>query len=284
MEKDYVAFSLIDSAKRNHTNKEYNKALSELDQSLSIKNDTAFAYFLRTVIFTEIGNYDEAVRSIDRAIAIIPNSDDNYYWRGIANYRKGNYAWAIEDFNQAIRLSPKDDEYYSCRAAAYMDAGNYKEARKDAEKAISINQSSDGYMILARICDFTGDYRNQLQYCEKIIALSGDDYDGLSSTLMAYYMMGKFREAIVVGERIVNGNMLYQAGDIANIYGILASCCCGLGEADKALHYVEKEIKVRYNGELENVELAKRDIGLEITRLANIMSEKKLAWGKQYSN
>ncbi|WP_017654707.1 serine/threonine-protein kinase [Fortiea contorta] len=107
------------------------------------------------------GNYQGAVGDLTEVITISPQNALAYNRRGDAFYRLGNYEKARADASRAIRLNPQDGNAYYDRAFALYGLEKYPEAIADYTKAIKLNsQSAYAYygrgMARAQIRDYQG--------------------------------------------------------------------------------------------------------------------------------
>lgn len=125
--------SVIDKSKE-----EYDKAISDYTQVLTIYpyyaeiyNNRGNAYFLK-------GEYDKAISDYTQALRIDSKDIKTYQKRGTVYIKNREYDKAIFDFDQAIRINPKDVKAYYNRAVAYSGKGEYDKAWEDVKKLRSL--------------------------------------------------------------------------------------------------------------------------------------------------
>jgi tetratricopeptide (TPR) repeat protein len=125
--------SVIDKNKE-----EYDKAISDYTQVLTIYpyyaeiyNNRGNAYFLK-------GEYDKAISDYTQALRIDSKDIKTYQKRGTVYIKNREYDKAIFDFDQAIRINPKDVKAYHNRAVAYSGKGEYDKAWEDVKKLRSL--------------------------------------------------------------------------------------------------------------------------------------------------
>ena len=125
--------SVIDKNKE-----EYDKAISDYTQVLTIYpyyaeiyNNRGNAYFLK-------GEYDKAISDYTQALRIDSKDIKTYQKRGTVYIKNREYDKAIFDFDQAIRINPKDVKAYYNRAVAYSGKGEYDKAWEDVKKLRSL--------------------------------------------------------------------------------------------------------------------------------------------------
>src|SRR4051812_48036804 len=63
---------------------EYDKAIAEYTQVLTMKPDFLAAYVNRGSAYIELGNYDKAIADFDAAIKVQPDMSAAYFGRGLA--------------------------------------------------------------------------------------------------------------------------------------------------------------------------------------------------------
>ena len=112
-----------DKAKYLEGDKDYEKALAVLKQSLKINSvDNAEAYFTRGWIYANQGKYREAIADFDKVIAIDYTYADAYYRRGICHIEMGNSDDACRNFEIAKSMGHKkaaDLHHLDCEFGAW---------------------------------------------------------------------------------------------------------------------------------------------------------------------
>ena len=97
----------------------------------------AIAYMNRGVAYHLKGDYDRAIIDFDQAISLDPKYASSYNGRGYAYTRKGEYDRAIADLDQAIRLNPQYAMAYITAASPMK-----RKASMTAPSPISIRPSA----------------------------------------------------------------------------------------------------------------------------------------------
>ena len=138
--------------------KEYDQALSELNQAIKIDAKDAESYNNRGSIYTFKGRYQEALADFDQALKLNPRYAKAHYNRGLAYYYLGNYQNALADLTKAIELNPKDAEAYHNRGLAHNQLGQTERALEDFNMTIALNPKlADAYFNKAAALERTGD-------------------------------------------------------------------------------------------------------------------------------
>jgi tetratricopeptide (TPR) repeat protein len=87
------------------------------DGESGAKND-AESYLNSGRAYSEKGDYDRAVADFDQAISIDPDYAEAYYNRGTAYSKKEDYDRAMTDFDRAISIDPDYAKAYNNRGCA----------------------------------------------------------------------------------------------------------------------------------------------------------------------
>jgi tetratricopeptide (TPR) repeat protein len=151
---------------------DYNRAITEFNRAIALKNDYADAYTgrgnayrkkgdaLRAIddystalkhadsraelynyrgyAYSEHGEPEKAIADFSQAIRLGRDYTDAYINRGHAHYERGSYELAIEDYNQVIRIEPRNAAAWNWRGSAWYRKDGQK-ALADFSQAITIN-------------------------------------------------------------------------------------------------------------------------------------------------
>jgi len=122
--------------------KQYNDALSDLNESIAINPNSAAAFKERGSAYRNMGRYDEAIENYSKAIAINPNYAQAYGALGICyDDGKKGFNKALENYSKAIELNPKSGTYFFNRGAFLFDNGFKGKAYQDLKKADSLGKT-----------------------------------------------------------------------------------------------------------------------------------------------
>ena len=89
---------------------------------------SATAYYSRSLVYCELGDYDHALEDVNRAVELAPDSADAYVQRGTVYSRKTNEKSALADYEKAIELDPENGFAHYIRGAAYCNAKRWRDA------------------------------------------------------------------------------------------------------------------------------------------------------------
>ena len=121
---------------------QYDKALADYAQAISLNPNYVEAYRSRANFYLDTGKVDLALADYSQIIAIDPQDISAYMIRGRI-YSVGSskdIAMALADFNKVISLSPESADAYEYRGYLYKELEKVAEAKKDLEKAASLYQ------------------------------------------------------------------------------------------------------------------------------------------------
>ena len=137
---------------------QYDKALTELNQAISINPQHFNAYFYRAKLFKALQENNKAIADFNRAVDIQPDTGMAYEERGDFFVHLKAYPEALLDYNRLVDLLPDDFYVYALRADLFEKMDNWEAALGDYSTAITLNPYySDLYAYRADIRDRLGD-------------------------------------------------------------------------------------------------------------------------------
>jgi tetratricopeptide (TPR) repeat protein len=123
--------------------KEYEKALQDIDQAISMDPAFVFGYVQRGILFRTQGKQDAALKDLNRAIEIDDQYGLAYAERGELFRQSGDTKNALEDFGRAIELDIDAVQPYLYRARLYRDQNDHLKALADLNQALRSNPRSE---------------------------------------------------------------------------------------------------------------------------------------------
>ncbi|MFB2922242.1 tetratricopeptide repeat protein [Aerosakkonema funiforme] len=128
-----------------YQDKDYQQALKDYTQAISLAPDYAIAYLKRGNVQYQLEKYQEAVADYTQAIRINPNLPEAHYNRGNSQLAVGNLQAAIKDYTEAIRINPNLAQAYNNRGIAHGLAAEGSAAVEDFSRAIAIYPITEFY-------------------------------------------------------------------------------------------------------------------------------------------
>jgi tetratricopeptide (TPR) repeat protein len=113
--------------------KQYEEAISRLDEEIPENEDNNALLLLRGKVFMEQGNYAAAIGDFSSVISADKTVPTVFLNRGHAYLKAGKYKEAINDLSKAVREDPANFDLYQERAEAYAGLLNYSSALKDMQ-------------------------------------------------------------------------------------------------------------------------------------------------------
>ncbi len=104
--------------------------------ALANQETTADDYYVQAAQKSLQKDYEGAVSSLDQAITLNPAYDDAYAHKGLANYKLKKYDQAISDCNKAIAINPLSVTAFNNRGAVYSLLNKPGLAKADQDLAL----------------------------------------------------------------------------------------------------------------------------------------------------
>lgn len=86
------------------TLKQYERAISDLDEAIRLKPDDVTAYRVRGYVYHKLGQNERAIADYTEAIHLDPHYADTYHNRGLAYGNLEQHEQARADFDMAESL------------------------------------------------------------------------------------------------------------------------------------------------------------------------------------
>lgn len=145
-------------------------ALRDLNAAIELDASYAEAHNNRGLLHVGTQDYQKAIADFGQAIATDPKFTDAWNNRGFAHFRSNEPVKALSDFDQALACDPKFVMAYNNRALLRMARKEYRQAVMDCSSAIELNGDNPRFFQLRR---------------------------------EAYRRLGKSKEALADGEKLI---------------------------------------------------------------------------------
>ncbi len=189
----------------------------------------------------------EAREMFERAIAIDPGYADAHVERGWTYLNDIKFGWtqwpdralaaADAEASRAIALDPQNASAHALQADVLKFQGDYADAEREIDRAIDLNPNSAvSQAIRASVAIFTG--RPDVARSSMELALQIDPNptgDGLMSLGVAYYLEGRYADAIALFDRFGD-----EVGEEPLWHAILAASHAQLDQDDQAAAAVDR--------------------------------------------
>jgi serine/threonine protein kinase/Tfp pilus assembly protein PilF len=142
-------YLLATSYARQGTPQGYDRAISELNQSLRVKPGHYWSYLLRGVCFLEKGDEVAASGDFGACAGLRGDLAWGYFNRGFVLDKSGKKAEAVEDYTAALARDPHFAPARMNRGLALLELRRYAEALGDFEAVATINPRGDDAALAA---------------------------------------------------------------------------------------------------------------------------------------
>ena len=172
---------LINRAKLEIENKEYDKAIENCRRALELDNIFVEAYYHIGLAFNYKKKYDNAIENFQRAVDFDKKHINSWNSMGLAYEAKEDYDNALKNLNKTIEIAPDFSE-------GWFNIGNVHKLRKEFDKAIeNYKKATEVNPEFSKALFFMGcayfdkkDYDNAIQYLEKAIKIDPNLAQGVN--------------------------------------------------------------------------------------------------------
>ncbi len=152
--------------------KEYDKALNNVNILLQQKDDDAELYQLRAMQYEARHNFQAALRDYSKALELDPSGVKFRLSRLSLNRRLKKNEDVLDDIDLLLGWHPGMFKLYIAKAEILHDMGNFKEAAKSMKKYIMyFPEDRDASFFASRINFDAGTYYTSLQYLNHLIKM-----------------------------------------------------------------------------------------------------------------
>ncbi len=130
--------------------KEFDLALSDLEEAILIERRNAELYATRALIHILMGAMDEGLADVKTALKIDPSQWVAAYAAAIHAYLTQAYDQALANLNYAQHYAPLRPEIFIYRAASYYQLGDKASAAREIDSALQVLKPKDQQIGLAR--------------------------------------------------------------------------------------------------------------------------------------
>jgi len=207
-------------------------------------------------------DFDTAAELYAKVIELDSNNIEALYKRGwCENF--WDKSKGIEDFNRVLELDSLHEGALQSLASTYGILGDHDLATAYKMKAIAINpHTASNLLYLARIAIFSGEYEKAISLCNESMELEDETQIWLQllDRAEAFYMLGKFKEAIADFEKCFNefGYGMYSC----NNYEMCGDAYKAIGNTTKGCEYWNIAVRnddPEYDPASENVKMKAKE-------------------------
>ena len=188
----------LEKAIANFKNKDYDTALSLLDEALQDNYDVPQLHYWIGKIYAEELTEERlktAIISFSEAIDLKNDYTEAYFERGKVYLKLGEVEKAINDFQKVLQLEPNKKEVYTYLAQAYLNKGE-KEKALSILKKIANEESLEFYLYIGKILLETGSFKEAIENLEKAKSLDKNNPQIYELLARGYMGTGEYLKAV----------------------------------------------------------------------------------------
>jgi tetratricopeptide (TPR) repeat protein len=136
---------LMARARAYRDSKQYDLAIADLNEALTIAPDDAELYQQRGLVYDWQGNEEAALADYEKAIELDPGDAWSHYARGMALKQLGRLDVALKAFEDALAISPNYVSAIRGHADANVKLKDWRAARDDFGKLVHLEPYDDYY-------------------------------------------------------------------------------------------------------------------------------------------
>lgn len=139
-------------------NGDIENAYKLLNAEIENNPDNGYAHCYMSLICNACNDIVLAMKAANSSIELIPENDKEYrsfayYTRSILWGNLGEWDKAIDDITKSIEINPNDAESFKTRAEMYVNTKHYEEAIDDLNHALSINSNTDVTDLMMKLIE-----------------------------------------------------------------------------------------------------------------------------------
>jgi tetratricopeptide (TPR) repeat protein len=182
------------------TNHDVVRAASSLEQAAKLSTCPilkVYYAFRRAILYGSTGNLDKAIEDLNYSIRMRPDFAYAYWVRGASFSDKKDYNRAIADYSAAIKLNSNVADFYHDRGNAREALDQWEEAIADYKKAAEVNPGfSAAFYDLGQAFGHQEQISEAIESYGRYIQLEPRDFDGYRQRAQLYEKKGEYDLAI----------------------------------------------------------------------------------------
>ncbi|RNF09456.1 TPR Domain containing protein [Trypanosoma rangeli] len=210
----------------------YPQAIADLNEAIALDASRETHHYSKALAFMGQTRYEEAQQELQKALELNPRFRTAWVHSGLLNFLQGDLFTALDCFTQAlelwdadalvheciglvycalkyndlatesftrcIRLCPENPVFYFRRGVAMINHGDFHGAYLDLHEAVHQQKFNDAqaFHSLSVVLSRLGRHAESLEYANKAIALSANNYIFLLQRAECLYTMGNYTEVL----------------------------------------------------------------------------------------
>lgn len=187
----------LDTIRESIKQKEWEKALKTIQNSLKTDPNNTNLYFLQGLTFGLTGVYNKAIEAFNKSIEIEPKFSSVWFNLGYTYSQLKDYVKAIESYMKAIEINPEYEKAWINLGNSYRESEQYQKAIDAYQKSIEINPNYEKTWInLGNAYSDSEQYDKAIEAYLKAIEIKPDNKKAWINLGDTYYLNQQFHEAI----------------------------------------------------------------------------------------
>jgi len=184
------------------------KALIEMNKSISINPNFKKALQLRAYYFFDIENYKAAFKDCNKILYRFPSDTNALQLKTLLKIYSGDEEDAEKYIKKCIALDSNDISFYSDLGYAYSMTDENTKAKKYFQKALSKKQTSADWYQLGYVFYNETNYVEALKAFENSLKLNKKNVNALRMKAICFINLQKFADGIKIYEQMFpSGNV-----------------------------------------------------------------------------
>ncbi|MEV0206960.1 tetratricopeptide repeat protein [Streptomyces sp. NPDC050788] len=227
-------------ARELRVNREYARALADLDQAVDLDPQQRSAHYGRGLTLQLMGDLPAALAALDRAAELSPDTRWILAERGETYRLAGRFEEAVADFDRALALDPTDTAALTGRAVSRHGLGQYDAALADFNRSLSIADDLWALVRRARLHGSRGEPEQEFADFDLAVSRAPDVAWIASERGDAYRRAGRLEDAVAELTRAVSLRPDYPSALASRGEALLA-----LGRSEEALADLDRAVELK---------------------------------------
>lgn len=219
---------------------DHRAAIDAFTSSLNSDPRNSFALGHRALSYYALRQEDTALADSDAALKLDPTFMDLRVMRANIFYRRGDRDAVSKEAELVTEENPKSDYAYVVAGKIYARLGKSEQAMRAFDRALAIKPQAYIYVNRAQVRP-SSDHAGRLSDLEAALKLDPDDIDTLAEKANQLLIMGDFKRALAVYDRLVNPSPAFS--DYAVMRAIALYKLGRVAEAQKIFSVERKKAK-----------------------------------------
>ncbi len=203
----------------------------------------------RGMVYYDKGDYDKALSDFNESIRVQPTHPDAYNNRSIIYYQRKDYQKALEENLKLLAIDSAHKEGYGNRGSFFYVLQQYDSASYYYLKSTTVNPRNASSFFYAGVSEFNlKEYRNAIVHLQKAIEIVPNYADAFVFLGMTYVRLGNMDSVMYSVNKVESFEPRSPARiSAAREYQSLGTEAFNTGDWQRALQYYNTSLEVNPN-------------------------------------